>query len=391
MNRETRWLLPDGVDELLPPEAAQAEHLRRTLLDQHAAWGYELVMPPFVEHLDALLTGTGGELDLQTFKVTDPQSGRLLGIRADMTPQAARIDAHQLRREGVTRLCYLGSTLHSRPDGLAASRNPVQLGAEVYGHPGFESDVEVIELMLAALQTAGLQSIHLDLGHVGVFRALVADAGLDGRTEHALFDALQRKATDEMAAVLSRAGVTGAPADRLVALARLHGGIDVLDTAGIELQGAGQPVDEALRDLWAIASSLERRQPGVPLHFDLGELRGYRYHTGAVFAAYQPGHGVAVARGGRYDGIGEAFGRPRPATGYSTDLRTLLRLGVQGAGPEPTGILAPWRDDLNLMKRVEALRSAGERVIWQLPGDPSDPACDRILVERGGSWEVEAR
>ena len=387
---ERRWLLPDGVDELLPPEAARAEALRRLLLDLYAAWGYELVMPPFIEYLDSLLTGTGRALDLQTFKITDQLSGRTMGVRADITPQAARIDAHQLRRAGVTRLCYIGSVFQARPEGPAGGRNPVQLGAELYGHSGFESDTEVVCLMLETLRAAGVEHVHLDLGHVGIFRALAAEAGVSAETETALFDALQRKAGDEVAAELERAGVTGRPAERLSALTRLHGGVEVLDEAGDLLAGAGEPVAAALRDLWAVASSLERRDPGMPLHFDLGELRGYRYQTGVVFAAFVPGHGREVARGGRYDGIGRAFGRHRPATGFSADLKSLLALGTAPAPRDKAGIAAPWRDDISLLKRVRQLRALGERVVWQLPGDEEPHGCDRRLVERDGSWEVDA-
>lgn len=392
MEREARWLLPEGVDELLPPHAAEAEALRRELIDLHAAWGYELVMPPFIEYLDSLLTGTGHGLDLQTFKLTDQLSGRLLGVRADMTPQAARIDAHQLRRAEVTRLCYVGSTLQARPEGPAGSRNPVQLGAEVYGHPSFESDVEIISLLLETLRTAGITSLHLDLGHVGVFRELVREARLEPETEQELFEALQRKAGDDMLRCLHEAGVGEERRARLVTLARLHGGTEVLAEAERELSGAGRPVADALAELRSVADALAQREPELPLHFDLGELRGYRYQTGVVFAAYVPGHGRALARGGRYDGIGRAFGRHRPATGYSADLKTLLALGgVERRAPaaEPGGVLAPWGNDPALIEKVRALRAGGERVVWSLPGDACRHACDRRLVERQGEWDIE--
>ena len=390
MDRKARWMLPDGVDELLPPEAAQAEALRRRLVDLFDSWGYELIMPPFIEYLEALLTGTGRDLDVQTFKVTDQLSGRTLGVRPDITPQAARIDAHQLRREGLTRLCYIGSTLQARAEGPAGSRNAVQLGAELYGHAGVESDLEVIALMLATLRAAGVEALHLDVGHVGIFEALIEDLGLGEAAEDALLDALQRKAGDEIAAVLAEAGVETARAERLSALVGLHGGVEVLERAQTLLGWAGPAVAEALEQLRTVADSLARREPELPLHLDLGELRGYRYHTGLVFAAYTPGYGQELARGGRYDGIGRAFGRPRPATGYSADLKALLALGSGGYEPAAGGVLAPWGDDPALHARVAELRAAGERVVWQLPGDEQDNhGCDRHLVERNGTWELD--
>ncbi|MFW6380160.1 MAG: ATP phosphoribosyltransferase regulatory subunit [Halorhodospira sp.] len=389
MDWKAHWMLPEGVDELLPPEAAQAEGLRRRLLDLYQGWGYELIMPPFIEYLTALLTGNGRDLDVQTFKVTDQVSGRTLGVRPDITPQAARIDAHQLRREGITRLCYIGSTLQARAEGPAGSRNAVQLGAELYGHAGMESDLEIISLMLASLRCAGMEGLHLDIGHVGIFRALISEMGLDGTTEEALFDALQRKAEDEILAVLREAGVEQAQAERLGALARLHGGVEVLERAQTVLGWAGSAVAAALAELQAVAESLQRREPDVALHFDLGELRGYRYHTGLVFAAYTPGYGRELARGGRYDGIGAAFGRQRPATGYSADLKALLALAGDFDKPACGGVLAPWGDDLALLRRVAELRRAGERVVWQLPGDAEHHGCERRLVARNGTWELE--
>ncbi len=381
-------MLPEGVDELLPPEAAQAEALRRRLLDLYRTWGYELIMPPVIEYLESLLIGTGRDMDAQTFKVTDQASGWTLGVRPDITPQAARIDAHQLRREGIARLCYIGSTLRAQAEGPVGSRNAVQIGAELYGHAGVASDLEVISLMLASLRCAGLQSLHLDIGHVGIFHALVSELGLSEPQEAALFDALQRKAGDEIAAVLDEAGVEQALAERLSALAGLHGGVEALARAEQVLGWAGPAVAGALEQLRAVADSLQSREPGLTLHFDLGELRGYRYHTGLVFAAYTPGYGRELARGGRYDGIGQAFGRRRPATGYSADLKALLALGDEPGEPAG-GVLAPWGDDPALLERVAELRAAGERVVWQLPGDTEHHGCDRRLVAHNGTWELE--
>ncbi len=390
MDQKTRWMLPEGVDELLPPEAAEAEALRRRLLDLYRAWGYELVMPPFIEYLDALLTGSGRDLDVQTFKVTDQLSGRTLGVRPDITPQAARIDAHQLRSDGVSRLCYIGSTLQARPEGPSGTRNAVQLGAELYGHSAVESDLEILSLMLDTLRTAGVEDFHIDVGHVGIFRALVEDLRLPAETEEQVFDALQRKASDGLAAALQDAGVGTAEAERITALAELHGGLEVLEHADTLLGWAGEAVSDALGQLHSVADSLQRTEPDIPLHFDLGELRGYRYHTGLVFAAYTPRHGQEIARGGRYDGIGRAFGRPRPATGFSGDLKTLLNLGgASGVAESANGILAPWGDDPALHQRVAELRAAGHRVVWQLPGDSGEHGCSRRLVERNGTWQLD--
>ncbi|BAU57196.1 ATP phosphoribosyltransferase regulatory subunit [Halorhodospira halochloris] len=393
MQRQAPWLLPDGVDELLPPRAQQAEELRRRLLDLHRAWGYELIMPPFIEFLDALLTGTGGDLDLQTFKLTDQLSGRMLGVRPDITPQAARVDAHQLRREGVTRLCYLGSVLQARGGGAAQSRNAVQLGAELYGHSGIESDLEVLSLMLETLRSAGVQDLHLDIGHVGIFQALSARAELDSADEAALFDLLQRKAADEISTMLANSGVAAELNGMFCSLASLHGSPEVLELARAKLGGVDEGVDSALDELQQLLGSLATREPGINVCIDLGELRGYRYHTGIAFAAYTPGLSQEVARGGRYDGIGKAFGRPRPATGYSTDLKRLLNLSQSDTGTmaqDYGGVLAPWMEDRALLNRVRELRAQGERVVWQLPGDADRHGCNRRLVERNGKWELEA-
>ncbi|PWG62885.1 ATP phosphoribosyltransferase regulatory subunit [Sediminicurvatus halobius] len=391
--RNDPWLLPDAVEELLPPAARGLEQLRQQVLATCERWGYELVMPPAIEYLESLLTGVAHDLDLQTFKLTDQLTGRLMGVRADITPQAARIDAHQLRRDCPVRLCYTGTVLQTRPDGPTGSRNPLQMGAELYGHAGIESDVEIIALMLEILTTAGAQDVHLDLGHVGIFRGLAAEAGLDDEAEIRLWDALQRKATAEIETLLGELEMPEAVRRRLAALPGLAGGVEVLEHANGELAGAAAPVREALQALWSVASALERWLPSVPLHFDLGELRGYRYHTGVVFAAYVPGHSAELARGGRYDDIGRVFGRARPATGFSTDLKALHRLAAAEAAPQPAAIGAPWRGDAALLARVRALRAEGERVIWLLPGHEQEAVamgCDRVLRADGsGHWRIE--
>jgi ATP phosphoribosyltransferase regulatory subunit len=389
MTTADRWLLPDGVEELLPPRAARAEQLRRRLLDLYAGWGYELVMPPLFEFTDSLLVGLGRDVDLLTFKMTDQLTGRTLGIRADITPQVARIDAHSLRREGPVRLCYAGSVLHTRPKSLQGSRSPIQIGAELYGDGSLAADVEVMLLMLETLRVAGLDQITLDLGHVGVYRALVTAAALDPATEAALFDALQRKAPGDVAS--ATAGVADAALRRwLLALGELQGGIEVLDEARHCLAGAPAAVTAALDELEQVAVLMRARMPDVSLYFDLAELRGYHYHTGLVFAALVPGWGQAVANGGRYDQVGEVFGRARPATGFSTDLKALITLDP-GNGEQPAGaILAPASDDLELWQQAQRLRASGERVVNALPGQPRPAGCDRQLVRGASGWQVEA-
>src|SRR5690625_348097 len=385
-----RWLLPEGIDELLPPRAAELERLRRQLLDLFSSWGYELIMPPFIEFLDSLLTGTGHDLDLQTFKITDQLSGRLMGVRADMTPQAARIDAHQLRREQPARLCYIGTVLRTRPDTIGGSRDPVQVGAELFGHAGVESDIEVISLMLEVLAAAGISTPHLDLGHVGIFRSLMAQAQLTPAAESDLFDALHRKASGEIDALLSVMQVPLSVREMLAALSELHGGIDVLAEAAERLRQANGEVQDALRNLQQVPAAIQRRFPALPLHFDLAELRGYRYHTGIVFAAFAPGYGRELARGGRYDAIGRVFGGSRPATGFSADLKALSILG-QREPTQSSGIFVVWGDAPELLAEVDRLRRAGERVIWGLPGQigsAADMGCDRQLVATNGSWQI---
>jgi ATP phosphoribosyltransferase regulatory subunit len=393
MNDE-RWLLPEGIDEVLPPEAWRLEAVRRRLLDLFRTWGYELVIPPFIEYLESLLTGTGRDLELQTFKLTDQLSGRLMGIRADITPQAARLDAHQLRRDEPTRLCYLGTVLHSRPDGFAGSRSPLQLGAELYGHAGVESDVEILCLMLETLATAGVRDVYLDLGHVGVYRGLARAAGLDADQETTLFDALQRKAEPEIESLVRSFGVAQPLAGMFLALAELNGGAEVCARARQQLAGAPAKVLAAVDYVEAVGHELGRRVPGVPVHVDLAELRAYHYQTGVVFAAFVAGEGEEIARGGRYDNIGREFGRARPATGFSADLKTLLRVAGE-VGALATGtprVFAPAIADAGLEARIAELRAQGRIVIRGLPGQVADAAamgCTEQLVYTGRAWGIE--
>lgn len=386
-----RWLLPEGIDEALPAEAERLEAYRRRLIDLYHSWGYQLVMPPFIDYLDSLLTGSGRDLDLKTFKLTDQLSGRLLGVRADMTPQVARIDAHRMRRDGSNRLCYLGTVLHTRPDGFASTRAPLQVGAELYGHAGPDSDLEIIRLTLETLRVCGVESVYMDLGHVGIYRALVDRVGLGSDQQHELFDMLQRKALPEIEAYLSSLRLEPEVEGMLLELANLNGGDEVLDRARRLLAPGGPAVRQALDYLAALAGELRRYHPEVTLHFDLAELRGYHYHTGLLFAAYVPGEGQEIARGGRYDEIGADFGRARPATGFSTDLKTLVRLSREPWAPAARAIWAPRGGDDTLEAEVARLRAQGERVIQALEGEESDPkelGCDRRLVKQGNAWQV---
>lgn len=391
MTDSQRWLLPEGIEEALPPLAERLESCRRRLLDTYHRWGYELVVPPLVEYLESLLTGTGHGLELQTFKLTDQINGRMMGLRADMTPQVARIAAHRLANREILRLCYVGTVIHTRPDGFAGSRSPMQLGAELYGHAGVDSDLEIIRLMLETLEICDLDQPLLDLGHVSIYRSLASSAGLDEQQESTLFDMLQRKALPEIADFLRQCGLDATSSRHLSLLAQLNGGEEVLDQAREAFQGADPAVFRALDELQLIASRLRATRAALQLHFDLAELRGYQYHTGLVFAAFLPGIGQEVARGGRYDDIGRVFGRARPATGFSADLKTLVRLSRRSELSPPDSIFAPAGNDPELARTVESLRREGRRVIQGLSGqscDPGDLGCTRVLVENDDHWTV---
>ncbi len=392
MNNE-RWLLPEGIEEISPDQARLIEGLRREILDMYSAWGYELVIPPFIEYLESLLTGTGSDLDLNTFKLIDQLTGRMLGVRADMTPQVARMDAHRLRRDTPTRLCYLGTVLHTRSDGFAGSRSPLQVGAELFGHAGVESDIEILRLMWRTLQLSGVRDIYLDLGHVGIFRGLTRQAQLAADREQALFEALQRKAIAEIHVMVREYGLDQQLAGMLGALAELNGE-HALDRARSCLAQAGPKVLEALDYLSRMAGSMRRFLPDVPVHFDLAELRGYHYKTGVVFAAFVPRSGQEVARGGRYDDIGKVFGKARPAVGFSTDLKALISLGhgLEQRHPGPASVAVPWSDEADLQDRISELRESGRRVLSLLPGQQGDAlamGCTQQLVHRNGQWVLE--
>ena len=392
MNNE-RWLLPEGIEELLPPQARRLEQLRRELLDLFTSWGYELVIPSLVEYLDSLLTGMGNDLELQTFKLTDQLNGRLMGVRADITPQVARIDAHRLLdRKGPVRLCYQGTVLHTRGDGLGGSRSITQIGAELYGHSGIESDVEMVCLMLQTLALAEVGSVYVDLGHVGIFRALTQAAKLNPEQESALFDALQRKAVPEISELLASLNVDAKTRQSFEDLVWLNGESDVLSRARQSLAGNAAAL-KAVDELEQVAERVCSQQPDLQLHFDLAELRGYHYHTGVVFSAYHPGQGRAIAQGGRYDDIGEVFGRARAATGFSADLRSLIALNAEKVdaknGLAVGGVFAPVNDDPALVLKVAELRAAGHRVVCELSGQDGGAAavgCSQTLALKNNQW-----
>tara|TARA_R110001592_G_scaffold61158_22_gene186278 strand:+ start:4000 stop:5169 length:1170 start_codon:yes stop_codon:yes gene_type:complete len=385
MTSVDRWLLPDGVEELLPAQAAQVEALRRQLLDLYKRWGYELVIPPMLEYTESLLVGLGSDIDLLTFRVTDQLTGRMMGLRADMTPQAARIDAHSLGRDGPVRLCYAGSVLHSKPKKPLASRSPIQLGAELYGDNSPASDLEIICLMLETLRVAGLDGITLDTGHVAIYRAVIKAAKLNGEQEARYFDILQRKAKTELLEFVASLAVDDSVAGHLLVLNELHGGSDVLVKGRKVFADIPEAID-AIASLEQLTETLAQRIPDLKFYFDLAELRGYHYHTGVVFSALVREHGQALASGGRYDDIGQVFGRARPATGFSIDLKALL--GLLPSLTESAAIFAPYDSSPAQWQFVQSLRESGEKVICGLPGQDADAACDRVVRKVKEQWCV---
>lgn len=388
------WALPDGISEALPDEAEALEQLRRELLDLYATWGYRLVMPPLVEFMESLRTGHGTYLDVQTFKLTDQLSGRLMGVRADMTPQVARIDAHKLNTELPNRLCYIGSVLRTRSFHRDGSRSPMQVGAELFGHAGLSSDFEIIALLLETLRVCHVPDVVLAIGHVGIFRNLAQAAGLDAQQERVLYGILERKSLPELEAWLVQANLTPMLATCLRELPRLTGDVGVLERACQVLADAPVVVRDALVYLQALCQRIVEQFPDCRIHVDLAELSGYDYHTGIVYGIYTPGLGHEVARGGRYDGIGEAFGRKRPATGFSTDLRTLAKFALrQRKMGAASGIFAPATQDPALEMLVQALRQQGKRVIRALDGQsatPADLGCNQHITQQNGQWTVVA-
>ncbi len=380
------WLLPEYIEDILPAEARRIERLRRGILDLFAVHGYRLVMPPLLEYVESLLTGTGHDLDLQTFKLVDQISGRMLGVRADITPQVARIDAHLLNCGGVIRLCYAGSVLRTLPSGMNRTREPLQVGAELYGHRGIESDVEIQRLMMRGLGIAGVSHAYLDLGHVAVFRSVIKRAAVAAELESELFRAMQAKDIPAVRSLSQK--LERGTREALTLLPELYGGAEVLRLAQRKLP-AYPEINAALRTLGALSERL--RDVARIRCFDLAELRGYNYHSGVVFAAYADGWANALALGGRYDEVGKAFGRARPATGFSMDLRELASASPDGG--IRAGILAPYQPrNAALQRRIDRLRARGEIVIEDLPGHAGSRAelgCDRRLARRAGRWVVE--
>lgn len=378
------WLLPEYVEDILPVEALHIEVMRRQIIDLLLVHGYQQVMPPLLEYVESLLSGSGSDMDLHMFKVIDQLSGRMMGLRADMTPQVARIDAHLLNSEGITRLCYANSVLHTVPSGITQTREPLQVGAELYGHSGLESDLEVQRIMLQCLSIAGVSKIHLDLGHVAVFRGLIKGADISGELEAELFAVLQAKDVSTLKELCIK--LQKNTRDALMLLPQLYGDKNILVDAIKRLPDYPE-IRTALNELSIVEEELK---PIVDeIAFDLADLRGYHYHTGMVFAAYANGCSNAIALGGRYDEIGKAFGRARPATGFSMDLRELSRL----VKPQtyPSGIRAPFqKKNKELENMIEQLRSSGQIVVMDLPGQENESLdCDRQLVFHNGQWIVE--
>ncbi|MBP6268971.1 MAG: ATP phosphoribosyltransferase regulatory subunit [Rhizobacter sp.] len=381
------WLLPEHIADVLPAQARQVERMRRTLLDVAGGYGYELVIPPLIEHLESLLSGTGRELDLRTFKLVDQLSGRTVGMRADSTPQVARIDAHLLNRDSVTRLCYCGPLLHTLPSGLHGTREPLQFGAEIFGHPGLEADLEVIDLALDCAQAVGLQTPTLDMSDARIVRGLLAGAPIDVSRIHALVEALAAK---DLALVSElSADLPSETRDGLHGLLRMYGGDEVLSVAE-ELLPKRPLISAALCDLRLLARHVREAYPEVRVGYDLADVGGYSYYSGARFAVYAAGSSDALLRGGRYDEVGAVFGRSRPAVGFSVvDLKELAERAPVGR-PTPV-IRAPWSEDPGLRAAVRQLRQQGESVVCLLPGHDLDGAgfdCDRELVLTGSTWTV---
>jgi ATP phosphoribosyltransferase regulatory subunit len=385
-----RWLLPENIADILPSEARKIEDLRRILLDRFQAYGYELVMPPMLEYLDSLLTGSGQDLNLKTFKLVDQISGRTLGLRADMTPQVARIDAHLLNRQGVTRLCYAGSILHTRAAAGSSSREQLQLGAEIYGHAGWEADLEIQALLNDVLNMSQVGEVTLDMSHAGLLTAILGDFAPKSESLEVLYSALQTKDLPGLNLVLQDwpAEVKSA----VLALANLSGSPKkVLEQARQNLPKTAA-VKAALDELERLSAAVADLPNSPQLNLDLSDLKGYQYHSGVMFAAYVEGLPVAIARGGRYDMIGKAFGRSRPATGFSLDIMTLARISKKDS--RKNAILAPWSNDSTLSQEIAQLRSQGQVVIQLLPGHEQDGDefhCDRELVNQKGAWLVKTR
>ena len=392
MSSRTRWLLPAGIEEVLPENAAILESYRRKSLDLFASWGYQLVIPPFIEFLDSLLVGECEDLNLQTFKLTDQLSGRTMGVRADMTPQVARIDAHMLKSEAPSRLCYCGTVLHTRPETAGGTRSPLQIGAELYGHAGIASDVEIISLMTTTLHASGIDQVLLDLGHTGIFEALMKSANLNQQVEADLFSMLQRKSTPDIQTLLKSVDCSNEFKAAILNLVNLHGSSDVLKKAREQLKIGGKDLLQCIDYIENLSNALRTSLSNTKIHYDLAESRGYHYQQGIVFTAFCANNGDELARGGRYDNIGETFGRARPATGFSADLRRLITASSHQTTKTTGAIYAPYVNDNNLAITVANLRAQGEVVIGGLSDNANEASlvgCTRSLQNENNKWVVK--
>jgi len=390
MNSRTRWLLPTGIQEVLPNDAVILENQRRKLIDLFRSWGYRLVIPPFIEFVDSLLLKDSDDLNIQTFKFTDQISGRMLGVRADMTPQVARIDAHMLKEEGATRLCYCGTVLLTQAESAGGTRSPLQIGAELYGDDSIESDAEIIRMMLTAITETSIDNPLLDLGHAGIFDILCDEVDLIGEAKQDLFSILQRKSAPDMQAFLNTMDCADSHKSAIAAMNQLHGDAQILQQAKSVLAPAGARMVVAINKLEALAEKLGKHLSNHQIHFDLAEVRGYHYQNDLVFAAYDRASGAELARGGRYNNIGEAFGRARPATGFSADLKQLLKLSQLDSDTQPA-IFAPLSDDPALDQIITELRNSGETIIAGLSSSDTakSSACKRQLEQDGDTWAIK--
>jgi len=384
-----QWLLPAGIEDTLPPGVKRLESARSVVLQLFDSWGYDQVIPPLAEFQESLLTGVGEDLEDQTFRLMDPQSGKMLGIRADMTPQAARVAARHFDLSRPVRLCYLGSTLQARPISFHRSRNPLQVGAELFGQSGSAGDVEIVRLMVASLQGLGISDFMVALGHVGIFHALAEQAGLAADQQTLYFDILQRKALTEIDAFLGDISMSQQHRAALRNLVDLHGPAEVLEQAQRLFSSASDKARIALEELIAISQQLITHLPDLPFYFDLAETRGYQYHTGLVFAAYVNGEGLAIASGGRYDGVARVFGTGTAATGFSADLKNLVELSAADMPADLPLVLAPAQADQRLTEKIAALRSDGYRVVYELPTaqDPAGVVARLGLID--GAWQLQ--
>jgi len=389
MTNVERWILPDGIEEILPPEAGNIEHLRRQLLDILHGWGYDLVIPPMAEYLESLLTGVGHDLDLLTFKITDQQSGKMMGLSADNTQQVARMDTHSLSRTQTSRYCYSSPVLHTRPASIHASRSPIQIGAELYGIKSVSSDIEIVSLMMNMLESIGISNITLDLGHVAIYRSLIKAINLPDNLETRLYRLLRDKSFPDLNAFIEDNIKDFPDLVHIATLSQCCGGKAMLDAARQQFSDFGDTVRGHFERLYAIANTIESQFPQVTINFDLAELKDYNYHTGLVFSAFVPQIGHAIAKGGRYDATGEVFGASRPATGFSADLKVLAKLITQIK--DKHSIFAPMSADPDLQTQITRLRKEGNRVVQAMSSEETAESlnCNNILVQTNKVWAVK--